>query len=221
MRQDLLDLRARSRDGNRHGRPSVDGRAWSLSGNRRSAAARPFRASVPLRRRVPVDAAAARSRARRGRGRADRGADRGPRTARAAVAVAAGSRACSSRSLLEPPVETARLPELSLVAGQAGAEAIAPVTGLGARDQAPERHPGRRPQGSGHPRRGARRPRRARDRDQRQRRRARTYRRGSTRRATSLLARDGERDRPRRAPRRAARPARARLRRVGRDATGT
>ena len=32
--------------------------------------------------------------------------------------------------LLEPPVETARLPELTLVAGQAGAEAIAQVTGL-------------------------------------------------------------------------------------------
>jgi BirA family biotin operon repressor/biotin-[acetyl-CoA-carboxylase] ligase len=32
--------------------------------------------------------------------------------------------------LLEPPVETARLPELTPVAGQAGAEAIAEVTGL-------------------------------------------------------------------------------------------
>jgi BirA family biotin operon repressor/biotin-[acetyl-CoA-carboxylase] ligase len=32
--------------------------------------------------------------------------------------------------LLEPPVETARLPELSLVAGEACAEAIAAVTGL-------------------------------------------------------------------------------------------
>ena len=32
--------------------------------------------------------------------------------------------------LLEPRVETARLPELTLVAGQAGAEAIAQVTGL-------------------------------------------------------------------------------------------
>ena len=32
--------------------------------------------------------------------------------------------------LLEPPVETARLPELTLVAGQAAAEAIAEVTGL-------------------------------------------------------------------------------------------
>ena len=32
--------------------------------------------------------------------------------------------------LLEPPVATARLPELTLVAGQAGAEAIATVTGL-------------------------------------------------------------------------------------------
>jgi len=32
--------------------------------------------------------------------------------------------------LLEPPVETARLPELTLVAGRAGAEAIAQVTGL-------------------------------------------------------------------------------------------
>jgi BirA family biotin operon repressor/biotin-[acetyl-CoA-carboxylase] ligase len=32
--------------------------------------------------------------------------------------------------LLEPPVETARLPELTLVAGQACAEAIANVTGL-------------------------------------------------------------------------------------------
>ena len=32
--------------------------------------------------------------------------------------------------LLEPPVETARLPELTLVAGQACAEAIASVTGL-------------------------------------------------------------------------------------------
>ena len=32
--------------------------------------------------------------------------------------------------LLEPPVETQRLPELSLVAGQACAEAIAAVTGL-------------------------------------------------------------------------------------------
>jgi BirA family biotin operon repressor/biotin-[acetyl-CoA-carboxylase] ligase len=32
--------------------------------------------------------------------------------------------------LLEPPVETARLPELTLVAGRAGAEAIAHVTGL-------------------------------------------------------------------------------------------
>jgi BirA family transcriptional regulator, biotin operon repressor / biotin---[acetyl-CoA-carboxylase] ligase len=32
--------------------------------------------------------------------------------------------------LLEPPVETARLPELTLVGGQAGAEAIAQVTGL-------------------------------------------------------------------------------------------
>jgi BirA family transcriptional regulator, biotin operon repressor / biotin---[acetyl-CoA-carboxylase] ligase len=32
--------------------------------------------------------------------------------------------------LLEPPVETSRLPELTLVAGQAGAEAIAQVTGL-------------------------------------------------------------------------------------------
>ena len=32
--------------------------------------------------------------------------------------------------LLEPPVETARLPELTLVAGQTGAEAIAQVTGL-------------------------------------------------------------------------------------------
>lgn len=32
--------------------------------------------------------------------------------------------------LLEPPVETARLPELTLVAGEAGAEAIARVTGL-------------------------------------------------------------------------------------------
>jgi BirA family biotin operon repressor/biotin-[acetyl-CoA-carboxylase] ligase len=32
--------------------------------------------------------------------------------------------------LLEPPVETARLPELSLVAGEACAEAIATVTGL-------------------------------------------------------------------------------------------
>jgi BirA family biotin operon repressor/biotin-[acetyl-CoA-carboxylase] ligase len=32
--------------------------------------------------------------------------------------------------VLEPPVETARLPELTLVAGQTGAEAIAQVTGL-------------------------------------------------------------------------------------------
>jgi len=32
--------------------------------------------------------------------------------------------------LLEPPVETARLPELTLVAGRAGAEAISRVTGL-------------------------------------------------------------------------------------------
>jgi BirA family biotin operon repressor/biotin-[acetyl-CoA-carboxylase] ligase len=32
--------------------------------------------------------------------------------------------------LLEPPVETARLPELTLVAARAGAEAIAQVTGL-------------------------------------------------------------------------------------------
>jgi BirA family biotin operon repressor/biotin-[acetyl-CoA-carboxylase] ligase len=32
--------------------------------------------------------------------------------------------------LLEPPVETARLPELTLVAGRAGAEAIAQVTAL-------------------------------------------------------------------------------------------
>jgi BirA family biotin operon repressor/biotin-[acetyl-CoA-carboxylase] ligase len=32
--------------------------------------------------------------------------------------------------LLEPPVETARLPELTTVAGQAGIEAIAEVTGL-------------------------------------------------------------------------------------------
>jgi BirA family biotin operon repressor/biotin-[acetyl-CoA-carboxylase] ligase len=32
--------------------------------------------------------------------------------------------------LLEPPVETARLPELTLVAGQATADAIAQVTGL-------------------------------------------------------------------------------------------
>ena len=32
--------------------------------------------------------------------------------------------------LLEPPVETARLPELTLVAGEASAEAIARVTGL-------------------------------------------------------------------------------------------
>jgi BirA family transcriptional regulator, biotin operon repressor / biotin---[acetyl-CoA-carboxylase] ligase len=32
--------------------------------------------------------------------------------------------------LLEPPVETARLPELTLLAGQAGAKAIAQVTGL-------------------------------------------------------------------------------------------
>jgi BirA family biotin operon repressor/biotin-[acetyl-CoA-carboxylase] ligase len=32
--------------------------------------------------------------------------------------------------LLEPPVETARLPELTVVAGRAGAEAIAQVTGL-------------------------------------------------------------------------------------------
>jgi BirA family biotin operon repressor/biotin-[acetyl-CoA-carboxylase] ligase len=35
---------------------------------------------------------------------------------------------CST--LLEPPVDTARLPELSLVAGEATAEAIATVTGL-------------------------------------------------------------------------------------------
>jgi len=32
--------------------------------------------------------------------------------------------------LLEPPVETARLPELTLLAGQAAAEAVAQVTGL-------------------------------------------------------------------------------------------
>jgi BirA family biotin operon repressor/biotin-[acetyl-CoA-carboxylase] ligase len=32
--------------------------------------------------------------------------------------------------LLEPPVETARLPELTLVAGQAAAEAVAQATGL-------------------------------------------------------------------------------------------
>ena len=71
--------------------------------------------------------------------------------------------------LLEPPVETHRLPELSLVAGEACAEAISTVTGLTAADQASERHPARRPQGGRHPRGGSRGTRRAGNRDQRQR----------------------------------------------------
>ena len=71
--------------------------------------------------------------------------------------------------LLEPPVETHRLPELSLVAGEACAEAISAVTGLEPAIKLPNdillggRKVGR------HPRGGARRAGRAGHRDQRQR----------------------------------------------------
>src|SRR5262245_35092765 len=90
--EDLLYFRASQRGGNRHGRPSVVRRGpVTEAGDRGPEAARAFRAPVRLRRGLPVDPAAARRGAfRRGRG-TDRGADRGPRTARTQLAVAARS----------------------------------------------------------------------------------------------------------------------------------
>ena len=78
---------------------------------------------------MPVDAATARRRALGGRRRTHRGADRGPWTPRTPLALATRSEP-ALLLLLEPPLETARLPELTPVAGQACAEAIAHVTGL-------------------------------------------------------------------------------------------
>ena len=72
-------------------------------------------------------------------------------------------------TLLEPAGRDARAsPSSTIVAGEAVRRGDRHVTGARAGDQAPERHPDRRPQDRGHPRRGARGPRRPRDRDQRE-----------------------------------------------------
>ena len=218
-RRSVASLRARHED--RVGQPLVDERAvgtrlmtdWTslrvarLHGvptlvrdgprarERIAAAARQLRPRLPLRVRdastqrmppadAPHGAVALAEHQTAGRGRLGRAWVDEPGTGLAFSVV------------LRPPPPVARWPELTLVAAQRGRRRDR----AGGDDQAPERRPGRRPEGCRDPRRGERAG-RARDRGQRRRR--------------ALARRRLGRPRPARAAGRHPRPARAGLRRLG------
>ncbi len=130
MREDRLDCGAVEQRLCFHERPSLDARALvTFPGLGHSAPARPFRPAVlfvevcPSTQRLLGEehsegAVALTEEQTEGRGRLGRRWLSPPGVS------------LLFSILLEPPVETARLPELSLVAGQASAAAIAAVTGL-------------------------------------------------------------------------------------------
>ena len=188
VREDLFDLRFVERGLGRHGRPSVVGDGLSLRPDSvvprlRGRFGHPYLYAevCPSTQRLLTDehsegAVALTEEQTEGRGRLGRSWHSPP------------GMSLLFSTLLEPPVETARLPELTVVAGEAVRRGDRTSHRPRSGDQAPERHPDRRPQDRGHPRRGARRPSRPRHRRQREPARGRPpgaprRRRSSSRRA--------------------------------------